>query len=113
MRRVGTQLLILLLLASWLVPAALASRVSPLPQCCRRGGHHCPQSVERAFRDAKLHCQSCQSLVTAHQAPKLSPLTIGIVRNDEHPFVHEFSSAFTSAPRERTQSQRAPPRSER
>ncbi len=113
MRRVGTQLVLLIFAAGWLAPAAMASYVSPLPPCCRRGGHHCPRSVERAFRDAKLHCQSCQSLVTAHQAPKLSPLTKGIVSTDEHPFVHEFASAFSSVQSERTRSQRAPPRSER
>jgi hypothetical protein len=113
MRRVGTLLVLVLLLAAWLAPAALASYVSPQHACCRRGAHHCPQSSEQSFRDARLHCRTCQSLVTAHQAPKLSPLTTGIARNDEHHYIHEFSSAFSSNQTERSRSQRAPPRSER
>ena len=111
MRRVGTRLLILLLLASWLTPAALASYTPAQHACCRRGAHHCPQSSEQSFRDARLHCQTCQSLVTAHQAPRLSPVTAGITPRDGHPYVHEFSSAFTSARTARSHSQRAPPRS--
>ncbi len=113
MRRVGTQLLIVLLLVSWLAPAAVASYVSPIPPCCRRAGHHCPRSVQRAFRDAKLHCRSCQSLVTATQAPRLTPVTIAIALHDEHPFVHEFSSAPSSVQSAKSRSQRAPPSSER
>lgn len=113
MRRVGASISLAVLLASWLAPAALGSYASPLPLCCRRGGHHCPQSVQKSFRDARLHCQSCQSLVSAHQAPKLAPLALGLATHDEHPFVHEFSSAFSPDRSPRSQSQRAPPAASR
>ncbi len=109
MRRVGAQLLVVLLLGSWLAPAAVASYAPPRHACCRRAGHHCPQSSEQAFRDAKLHCQTCKSLVTAPQAPGASPATAGLAIHDEHPYVHEFSSAFSSAQAVELRSQRAPP----
>src|SRR5512135_3538761 len=113
MRRVGAQLLLALLLATWLAPAALATYVSPQYSCCRRAAHHCSQSGDQAFRDARLHCQMCRPLVTTHQAPRVSPVAIGITSTDTHPFAHEFSSAFSHNHVTRSQSQRAPPSSER
>ncbi|HVP44680.1 MAG TPA: hypothetical protein VMS96_14710 [Terriglobales bacterium] len=111
MRIVGARLVLLLLLASWLSPAALASYVTPRPSCCRRGGHHCPQPTEQSFRDARLHCSGCQSLVTAQQAPRVSPAGFGIASHDDHPLVHEFSSACASGEQAAKPSQRAPPSS--
>ncbi len=107
--RVGTRLLLLFLLGNWMSPAALAAYTSAQPPCCRRAGHHCPTGP--GFRDARLHCHTCQPLLTAHQAPRTSAVIVGIATHDDHPVVHEFSSAFSSADTPRSHSQRAPPAS--
>jgi hypothetical protein len=101
--------LLLLFVAGWCAPAALAGYASPQHACCRRGAHHCGQSSDHAFRDARLHCGSCQPLVTAHQAPRVSAVTLGITAIDAHPFADDFSSAFSDRQAQRSQSPRAPP----
>lgn len=106
----AARLLLVLLLGAWCAPAALASYVSPQQHaCCRRGGHHCPDSPEQSFREGKLHCRMCQGVVGAQKAPRLGAAPTAIAPADEHPFIHEFRSAFPSPPETREQTSRAPP----
>ena len=99
-----------MLLASWCAPAALAAyATAPQHACCRRGGHHCPQSSEQNFRDAKMHCRYCHGLVTVPQAARPQPAPVTIAPHDEHPFVHEFLSAYPSVEPQQAESERAPP----
>ncbi|MBZ5647816.1 MAG: hypothetical protein LAN37_11420 [Acidobacteriia bacterium] len=109
MARVGARGLLLVLVASWFAPAALATYASPEHSCCRRAGHHCQPSAEKTFRDAKLHCHNCQGLVSAHQAPRVHTAFTAIAPNDEHRFVREFSSANRSTPEPKEETGRAPP----
>ncbi len=109
MVRVGARVLLLLLVASWLAPAVLALQIPPEHSCCRRAGHHCPQSAEQAFRDSTLHCHSCQGLVTAHQAPRVATTAVGIAPRNEYALVHEFSPAVSPEAETAATSERGPP----
>ncbi len=116
MVRVGAKVLLLVMVVSWLAPAAMATYAQPDHWCCRRGGHHCTSSgpgSEPAFRSQKVHCRSCQAIVTAQQAPRPAKSPTVIAVQDEHPFIHEFSSAFRSQGSSHEEGQRAPPRTDR
>ena len=102
--------MLLALVASWLAPLALAAYPNGDGHaCCRRSAHHCRSANELAFRDGKPHCTRCQAVAVAHQAPRIKDVAVGIVVRDEHPFAHEFSSAYASDEQAAEQSQRAPP----
>jgi hypothetical protein len=108
MVRVGAKLLLLVVLASWFAPAALASYTQP-SSCCHRGNHHCTSGTEEAFRSTKIHCQSCQAVITAHQAPRPAENPTLVSPADEHPFIHEFSSALSVEQIPQEHGERAPP----
>lgn len=113
MVRVGARLLLLVIVVSWLAPAAMAT-YTHADSCCRRGAHHCSSSsAEPVFRSQKVHCRSCQAVMSVQQAPRPARDSAVIAVQDEHPFVHEFSSAFTAEESPEEQGQRAPPHTDR
>jgi len=113
MRRSTAITLLLLMLAAWLAPAAVATATNPLPVCCRAGGaHHCAAMVPRATEGGlQFQGQSCPHrqpvACTACAAPPPAARTVALAH--VRPFSSEFHPELFFSHREPPHSQRAPP----
>jgi hypothetical protein len=110
MRRSTAITLLLLMLAAFLAPAALATATSPLPACCRAAGrHHC--SALAPSGGVQIQGESCpyrKPLVfSASAAPP--PATESVTPADAHPFLHEFYPERFVSQGEQPHPERAPP----
>ena len=110
MRRSTAIALLLLILAAFLAPAALATATKPLPACCRASGpHHCSTVVPSG--GIKVQGQSCPyrkhlaftgSVAPPPAAHRVAPGAARSVSGQFHP-------QFFISRREAPHSQRAPP----
>jgi len=114
MRGFTAIVLLMLLLAAFLAPAALATAITnPLPACCRTGGaHHCSAMVPRATEGgAQFRGQFCphRSPVACTGCAAPPPATETVALAHVHPFSSEFQPELLVSHREPPHSQRAPP----
>jgi hypothetical protein len=111
MRRPVATALLLLMLAAFLAPAALATITTPMPACCRaRGAHHCAMMVPSGG-ETQAKGQGCPyrrhpafsvtaATPTATQAAAPAPA---------HSFLNGYYSEVFVSHRESPHSQRGPP----
>ncbi len=109
-----TAIVLLLMLAAFLAPAALATATTnPLPACCRASGaHHCSaMAASMVPGGVRVQGQSCPHrkpvACTGCAAPP--PATETVVLAGAHPFSNEFHPELFVSHREQPHSQRAPP----
>ncbi len=114
MRGFTAIVLLLLMLAVFLAPAALATATTtPLPACCRASGaHHCSaMAASMAPGGVRILGQSCPHrkpvACTGCAAPPAATETVALA--DARAFFNEFFPELFVLHREPPQSQRAPP----
>jgi hypothetical protein len=110
MRRSTAITLLLLMLAAFLAPAALATATNPLPACCRAAGrHHC--SAMAPSGGVQIQEQSCpyrKPLVFAASAAP-PPASQIIAPAGAHPFLNEFYPELFVSQGEQPHPERGPP----
>jgi len=110
MRRLVAIPLLLLMLAAFLAPAALATVTKPMPACCRAGAHHCATLVPRRG-ETQVKGQCCP--YRKHLAFSVSAATPaarqGIAPAAAHSFLNDYYSEVFISHRESPHSQRGPP----
>jgi len=113
MRRSTASALLLLMVAAFLAPAALATATNPLPACCRAGGrHHCSAMAASVVPSGvKLQGQCCpyrkHLAFSSSAAPPPAAETIALA--GAHSFLNNFYSQLLLSHREPSHSQRGPP----
>ena len=113
MRRSTAITLLLLMLAAFLAPAALATSTTPTPACCRAAGpHHCsamaPSGTEGG---AQFQGHSCpyRKPVALSGSAATPPATQTVALAGAHSFLNRFYSEVFVSHREPPHSQRGPP----
>jgi len=111
MRRSVAITLLLLMLAAFLAPAAMATVTAPMPACCRaRGAHHCATMVPSSG-DTQVKGQCCSyrkhlafsgSAATPAARQAIAPATA-------HSFINDYYSEVFLSHRESPHPQRGPP----
>jgi len=110
-RRLVSNLILAVLLAGLLSPAAMAS-LTQSHACCLRGqSHNCSQPVEIGFRNATQDCRHCSPGLTLSPHRVFRPEAAPAVSRDRdaHPFLNEFYPVTDSSNRSSGDAQRAPP----
>jgi hypothetical protein len=113
MRRLTATALLLLMVAAFFAPAALATVTNPLPACCRAGGrHHCSMMrsiiVPAGSRVLGKSCPYRKPLVfSSSVAPP--PAAETVTPAGTCSVLGELYSAVLVSHRESPHSQRAPP----
>ena len=113
MRRSTAIALLLLMLAAFLAPAAVATVTNPTPACCRAAGpHHCsamaPSGTEGG---AQFQGHSCpyRKPVALSGSAATPPASQTVALAGAHSFLNEFYSEVFVSHREPPHSQRGPP----
>ena len=113
MRRSTATTLLLLMLAAFLAPAALATATNPLPACCRAAGpHHCSaMAASMVPSGVRVQAQSCPyRKPLAFSGSAATPrATQTVALAGAHSFLGEFYSEVFISHREPSHSQRGPP----
>jgi hypothetical protein len=110
MRRWAAIPILILMVASFLAPAVLASVTAPTPACCRVGGqHHCSASIETT--GVQLRGQGCpyRKALSFSRSAATYEVVQPIAPADAHPFLHEFYPDLFVSSAHRTHPQRGPP----
>lgn len=111
MRRSVAIALLLLMLAAFLAPAALANAANPLPACCRAGGRHHCSAMLPISGGIQIRGQSCPyrkhlAFTASVAAP---PVAATVAPDEARSFSNQFDPRFSISHRESPHSQRAPP----
>ncbi len=112
MRRSTATALLLLMLAAFLAPAALATVTTLTPACCRAAGpHHCSAMAASRSQRAQVQAQSCpyRKPLALSGSAATPPATQTVALADAHSFLGEFYSEVFVSHREPPHSQRGPP----
>jgi hypothetical protein len=113
MRRSTATALLMLMLAAFLAPAALATVTTPTPACCRAAGpHHCSAMVPSGpAGGAQFQGHSCPyRKPVALSGSAATPRAIQTVAlAGAHSFLNTFYSEAFISRREPPHSQRGPP----
>jgi len=113
MRRSTATALLLLMLAAFLAPAALATVTTPLPACCRATGpHHCSAMVPSVPEGgAQFRGDSCpyRKPVALSGSAATPPATQTVAPAGAHSVLHQLYSEVFLSHRESPHSQRGPP----
>jgi hypothetical protein len=113
MRRPTATTLLVLILAAFLAPAALATATNPKPACCRATGPHRCSAMAPSGTDggAQFQGRSCP-----HRKPVALSGSVATPRATQtvalagaHSFLNEFYSEAFVSHREPPHSQRGPP----
>ena len=109
MRRLIASSLLLLMVAAFLVPAALAGHTAPLPACCRASGpHHCSAPASDGVQVRGQACPYRKPLIfSTSAAPR--PTAQPVTPSEAHPFLHEFYPELFVSQEQQHDSVRAPP----
>ena len=111
MRRSTAIALLLLMLATFLAPAALATATNPIPACCRAGGRHHCSAMPPISGGTRVQGQSCPYrkplMFSRSAAPPRAAETVTL--GGTCSILGEFYSAVLVSHRESPYSQRAPP----
>jgi hypothetical protein len=111
MRRSTATALLLLMLAAFLAPAALATVIAPTPACCRAAGpHHCSTVVPSGVQVQGQSCPYRKPLAFSGSAAPPTA-TESAAPDDAHPVLHEFYPELFVSPGEQPHPERAPPQS--
>ncbi len=113
MRRSTATALLLLMLAAFLAPAAVATVTNPMPACCRAAGpHHCSAMVPSGPEDgAQFRGDSCpyRKPVAFSGSAATPPATQTVALAGAHAFLNDFYSEVFVSHCEAPHSQRGPP----
>ena len=113
MRRSTATTLLLLMLAAFLAPAALATATNPLPACCRAAGpHHCSAMVlSEPEGGAQFQGHSCpyRRPVALSGSAATPRATQTVALAGAHSFLNQFNTETLISRREPPHSQRGPP----
>lgn len=113
MRRPTATTLLLLMLAAFLAPAALATATNPMPACCRAAGpHHCSAMVPSGTKGGtQFQGHSCpyRKPVALSGSAATPRATQTVALAGAHSFLNQFYSEVFISHREPPHSQRGPP----
>ncbi|HYN16295.1 MAG TPA: hypothetical protein VES66_10970 [Terriglobales bacterium] len=113
MRRSTATTLLLLILAAFLAPAALATATNPTPACCRTTGPHRCSATVPGGTDTGLQVQgqSCpyRKPLTFSGSAAPPPAAETVAPADAHPFLNDFYHELFVSQGERPHPERAPP----
>jgi hypothetical protein len=110
-RRLVSNLILAVVAAGLLSPAAMASLTQPHACCLRAQSHNCSQPAELGFRNAAGDCRHCSPGLTLAPHRVFRPEAAAAVSasRDAHPFLSEFYPASDSSDSSSDEAQRAPP----
>jgi len=111
MRRFVAITLLLLMLAAFLAPAALATVTTPLPACCRaRGAHHCAMMVPRGGEtQVKGQCCPYRKPLAFSVSAATPAATQAIAPAAAYSFLNDYYSEVFVSHRQLPHPQRGPP----
>jgi len=113
MRRSTATALLLLMLAAFLAPAALATVTTLTPACCRAAGpHHCSaMAASMVPSGVRVQAQSCpyRKPLAFSVSVASPPATETVTATGTHSFLNQFYSEVFVSHREPPHSQRGPP----